>query len=304
MDNIKASLLSVLVYVSLALVPAGADEAKVRVVTSFTILEDLARELGGEHVSVVNLVPRNTDAHMYRPKPSDSVAIANADLVIFNGLGFEGWIGRLIENADKENKQLIASDGVSVIAQDQETDPHAWQSFHNIRIYVKNITARLITLMPQHAQDLTHRQNTYLQALNALEKNLHEQLANTPVDERIVVTSHDAFGYLGRDFHIQFLAPLGLSLDAEASAEDLASVIIQIRERNVTALFLENVNNPRLLESISAETDVAIGGHLYSDALSEIDGPAATYLAMMRHNIESLVAAFNKRQFNGQRYFL
>ena len=149
-------------------------------------------------------------------------------------------------------------------------------------------------VLPQHTDDLTRRQLRYLDKLDELESNLLERLADTPVTKRIVVTSHDAFGYLGREFDIQFLAPLGLSLDAEPSAEEVALVIDQIQERNVTALFLENISNPRLLETIAAETDTSIGGRLYSDALSELDEPAGTYLDMMRHNIESLVEAFGE----------
>lgn len=272
----------------------SANDSSIRVVTSFSILEDLVKELGGEYVSVVNLVGRNSDAHMYRPKPSDAVAIASADLVVFNGLGFEGWITRLIDNSGYKNKQLIASNGVDVIKVGDEIDPHAWQSFHNIHVYIQNITRTLITLRPQHANELTQRQQRYLTSLNALEQQLLAKIANIPPNKRIVVTSHDAFGYLGREFDIRFLAPLGLSIEVEASAEDVAAVIDQIREQHVNALFVENINNPRLLQRIAAETSVAIGGRLYSDALSEADGPAGTYLKMMRHNIESLITAFGR----------
>ena len=272
---------------------ASANESSIRVVTSFSILEDLVKELGGQYVNVVNLVDRNSDAHTYQPKPSDAVAIAKADLVIFNGLGFEGWIPRLIKNSGYKNKQIIASKGVDAIRNGKETDPHAWQSFHNIRLYVQNISQMLIQLRPQYSEVLTKRQQKYLDSLNDLEINLKEQLVKIPVSKRIVVTSHDAFGYLGREFKIQFLAPLGLSLEVEASAEDVATIIDQIREQNVKALFVENINNPRLLELISAETNVAIGGRLYSDALSEVKGPAGTYLKMMRHNIESLITVLS-----------
>ena len=272
---------------------ASANESSIRVVTSFSILEDLVKELGGQYVNVVNLVDRNSDAHTYQPKPSDAVAIAKADLVIFNGLGFEGWIPRLIKNSGYKNKQIIASKGVDAIKNGKETDPHAWQSFHNIRLYVQNISQMLIQLRPQYSEVLTKRQQKYLDSLNDLEINLKEQLVKIPVSKRIVVTSHDAFGYLGREFKIQFLAPLGLSLEVEASAEDVATIIDQIREQNVKALFVENINNPRLLELISAETNVAIGGRLYSDALSEVKGPAGTYLKMMRHNIESLITVLS-----------
>ena len=271
----------------------NANDSSIRVVTSFSILEDLVKELGGEYVSVANLVGRNSDAHMYQPKPSDAVSIANADLVIFNGLGFEGWMSRLLKNSGYESKQLVASKGVDAITVDDEVDPHAWQSFHNIRIYIKNITNTLITLRPQHASKFTQRQKEYLSRLDVLEKRLIEQLSKTPRDNRIVVTSHDAFGYLGREFNIQFLAPVGRSIEDEASAEDVAAVINQIRKQRVKAIFVENIINSRLLQRIASETGIVIGGSLYSDALSEADGPASTYLDMMRHNVESLITAFN-----------
>ncbi len=272
---------------------ASANDSSIRVVTSFSILEDLVKELGGEYVTVVNLVGRNSDAHMYQPKPSDAVAIANADLVVFNGLEFEGWIARLIKNSGYKNKQLIASEGVDTITYGEDVDPHAWQSFHNIRVYIKNITRTLIMLRPQHDNEFTQRQKQYLNALNTLENRLIEQFAEIPANKRVVVTSHDAFGYLGREFNIQFIAPVGLSIEVEASAEDVAAVINQIQEQHVNAIFVENITNPRLLQRIADETGVAIGGRLYSDALSESGDPAGTYLNMMRHNLESLIAVFN-----------
>ena len=270
-----------------------ANDSRLRVVTSFSILQDLVTTLGGDHVSVVNLVGENSDAHTYQPKPSDAIAIASADLVVFNGLAFEGWMARLIENSGYKNQQLIASLGVDAITRGKESDPHAWQSFRNIRVYIHNITRMLVALRPQHAEELAQRQRRYLNALNALERRLIERIAGIPAQQRIVVTSHDAFGYLGREFDIQFLAPLGLSIDVEASAADVAAIIDQIRRRRVQALFVENINDPRLLQRIAAETGVAIGGRLYSDALSEAHGPAGTYLDMMRHNVESLISAFN-----------
>ena len=275
---------------------ASANDSSLRVVTSFSILEDLVKELGGESVNVVNLVGRNSDAHMYQPKPSDAIAIANADLVIFNGLEFEGWIMRLIKNSGYKNKQLIASKGVVAVRNGDEIDPHAWQSFHNIRAYIQNITHTLISLRPDHANEFTLRQKKYLDALNKLEQRLVEKMSMIPPNKRVVVTSHDAFGYLGREFDIRFLTPLGLSLDVEASAEDVASVIDQIRKHNVKALCVENVNNPRLLQRIAAETNISIAGRLYSDALSEVGGPADTYLNMMEYNVESLISAF---EFSG-----
>ena len=290
---LKLRLLQLVILLLLNGFPILAKDQQFKIVTSFTILEDLVLELGGSRVSVTNLVPRNSDAHIYSPKPSDSIAISNADLVIFNGLGFEGWIYRLIKDSGKEKNYLISSDGINLLNQSNEIDPHAWQSFKNIRIYIDNISRELINLMPEHEKYFVLRRNDYLKKLSKLEINLNDQLSHIPIHKRIVITSHDAFGYLGREFNIQFLAPLGLSLDAEASAEDVADIINQIKEKEVTALFLENINNPKLLQAISLESGIPIGGKLYSDALSGIDGPAGTYINMMRHNVQSLIKAFN-----------
>ena len=295
-SQIKLVELILILLLFLIPVASNAEIDKLRVVTSFTILEDLVKELGGEHVRVVNLVPRDSDAHLYQPIPSDSIAITNADLVIFNGLGLEGWITRLLESARDETKVLVASKGVKILQRHGEIDPHAWQSFQNIRIYVGNITDTLIEMMPQHTKYLIKRQILYLHSIMKLENDLSKRLADIPVSDRMVVTSHDAFGYLGRELQIEFLAPLGLSIDAEASAEDVAAVIDQITNRNVKALFVENINNPKLLQMISKESGVSIGGRLYSDALSVTKGPAATYLDMMQHNIDSLIMAFELGQ--------
>ena len=289
----KLRLLQLAILLLLNGFPIFAKDDQFKIVTSFTILEDLVLELGGDRVSVTNLVPRNSDAHIYSPKPSDAVAISNADLIIFNGLGFEGWIFRLIKDSDKEKNYLISSDGINSLNRFNEIDPHAWQSFKNIRIYIDNISGKLINLMPEHEKYFVLRRNNYLKKLSELEMNLSNQLSNIPIKKRIVITSHDAFGYLGREFNIEFLAPLGLSLDAEASAEDVAKIINQIKEKKVTALFMENINNPKLLKAISKESGVPVGGKLYSDALSEIGGPAGTYIDMMRHNVKSLIEAFN-----------
>ena len=294
---LKLRFLQLVILILLNGFPIFAEEdSSFEIVTSFTILENLVSELGGSRVSVTNLVPRNSDAHIYSPKPSDSIAISNADLVIFNGLGFEGWIFRLIKDSGKENNYLIASDGINLLNQSNEIDPHAWQSFKNIRIYIDNISGELINLMPEHEKYFVLRRDDYLKKLSELEINLNNQLRHIPINKRIVITGHDAFGYLGREFNIQFLAPLGLSLDAEASAEDVADIINQIKEKKVTALFLENINNPKLLKAISLESGIPIGGVLYSDSLSKIDGPAGTYLEMMRHNVKSLIEAFNSQK--------
>ena len=272
----------------------ASNERPIRVVTSFSILENLVAELGGRHVDIINLVGRNSDAHIYQPKPSDAVAIAKAELVIMNGLGFEGWISRLMDNNGYSKKRLVASQGVQKLISADELDPHAWQSFQNIYIYSSNITQILIEIKPQHKHEFLEQNEAFMQKIKFLQQKLFQQLETIPKAQRLVVTSHDAFGYLGRDFDIDFIAHVGFNADTEPTASDVAKLIDQIKSQSIKAMFIENISNPRLLKQIASETGVSIGGSLYSDALSETDGPAATYLEMMQYNIEALVKALSK----------
>lgn len=285
------------IFFSFSAQAANSEHSRepIKVVTSFSILENLVQELGGNQVDIVNLVGRNADAHVYQPKPSDAVAIANADLVVMNGLGFEGWISRLMDNNDYKKGRLVASKGSEALLHGDEVDPHAWQSFENIRIYINNISETLIELKPEHQAEFIQRQRALTERVEALERDAVQKISQIPSAQRVVVTSHDAFGYLGREFDIQFLAPVGFNGDAQPTATDVATVIDQIHRLGVKALFVENISSPRLLERISAETNASIGGSLYSDALSEIDGPAATYMDMMRHNLDALIGALLPR---------
>ena len=288
----KINLYAFVILFSISSIGANANELqKIKVVTCFSILEDLVTELGGKRVSIINLVGRNSDAHIYQPKPSDAVAIAKADLVIMNGLGFEGWVARLLENQGKSPKRLVASQGVDTLMSEDDIDPHAWQSFKNIRVYVDNITRVLVDINPKYKNEFERYNKIYKQKLHLLEQDLSKQVDKIPKHQRIVVTSHDAFAYLGREFGIQFMAPMGFSTDSEPTASDVAKLIDQIKAQGVKALFVENISNPRLLEQIASETGIKIGGNLYSDALGNVGGPSETYLKMMRHNIESIIRA-------------
>ncbi|MDC9724716.1 MAG: zinc ABC transporter substrate-binding protein [Gammaproteobacteria bacterium] len=275
---------------------AANNQQALRVVTSFSILENLVAELGGNHVEIKNLVGRNSDAHIYQPKPSDAVAISNADLVIMNGLAFEGWIARLMDNNGYSKKRLVASQGVQTLMTDDDIDPHAWQSFQNIKIYINNISQALIELKPEYKNEFSQRNQVLMQKVIDLQQALWQKINAIPKNKRVVVTSHDAFAYLGREFDIQFIAPVGFNTDSKPTASDVAKLIDQIKSQAIKALFVENISNPRLLAQIASETDAVIGGNLYSDALSEMTGPAPTYLEMMRYNIESIVAALTGQE--------
>lgn len=285
---------------ALALGNARAAEP-LPVVATFSILADLTRALGGGRVRVHALVGADADAHVYQPTPADARVLAQARLVVANGLGFEGWIDRLVAAAGYRGEVLLASKGVEVLhGHKRDTaalrhgggaDPHAWQDPRNVKRYVMNIAAALARVDPAGASRYQAKAAAYGAQLDALDAEFRAAIARLPPQRRRVVTSHDAFGYLARAYGLRFDAPVGVSTDAEASAADVAALIRQIKDEHIPAVFLENISDPRLLQRVRAETGVRIGGTLYSDALSGPGGPAANYLDMMRHNLNTLSAA-------------
>jgi zinc/manganese transport system substrate-binding protein len=286
---------------------AGAQDKvqeKIKVLASFSILGDLVREVGGERVEVSTLVGPNADMHGFQPTPAHARAVAAAQLVVINGLGFEGWADRLVKSANYKGARLVASKGVKALSAETDGhghnhkhkhsdryDPHAWQEIANVKIYVANIRDALIGVDP--AGKATYERNAagYLLKLDALETEIRQLFAGLSEKERRVITSHDAFHYFGDAYGIEFLAAQAAGGDTQPSARDVALLIQQIRKQGVKAVFVENISDPRIVQQIAKETGAKIGGTLYSDALSEANGPAATYLDMMRHNAKTIAAA-------------
>ena len=279
--------------------PVQAQEAATRplnVVATFSILADFVSNVGGDRVTVTALAGPDSDTHVYTPTPADAKRIADARLVVVNGLGLEGWLPRLIKASGGKAVSVVASKGITVLKADDghghgEADPHAWQSVANARIYVANIRDALAAADPAGAE--TYRANAarYLDWLDALEREVREAVAAIPADRRRVISTHTAFGYFAAAYGIAFIAPRGVSTDSEPSARDVAAIIAQIRREKIPAVFLENVSDPRLMRRIAAETGAAIGGTLYSDSLTGEKGPAPTYIDMVRHNIKALTRA-------------
>jgi zinc/manganese transport system substrate-binding protein len=349
-------------------IPTLGLAAELKVVTSFSVLNDLVQEVGGEHISLTNLVEANGDAHVYQPSPMDAQAVAEADLLVVNGLGFEGWMERLEQSAGFKGVKIAATDGVNLIHLGEEDehheeeghhdedehhdeeghhdedehhdekghhdedehhdekghhdedghhdeeehhddeeehhadehhhhhgefDPHAWHSVTNVLVYVENIRAALVKLAPEHAAEFNQNAKDYVKELKALEKDLAQKMSQVPENKRNVITSHDAFGYLAREYGFNFTAPQGMSTEAEASAADVVKIIKQIRKDDIQAVFVEKVSNSRLIEQIARETGAKIGGELYADALSSPNQAAGTYIKMMEHNISTLVKALS-----------
>ncbi len=270
---------------------------RVAAVASFSILGDLVHEVGGGRVDMVTLVGPGGDAHVYSPTPADAKKLAAAKLVVINGLGFEGWMERLVRASATEARIVVASVGVtprrtSGLAHGAGgIDPHAWQAVDNVEIYVGNIRDALVGIDPERRAAYEEDAAAYLQRLKTLDGDVRRAIATIPSERRKVITTHDAFGYFGAAYGVEFLALEGVSTETEASARDVARIISVIRQQHVPAIFFENVTDPRLIKRIAAETGARIGGTLYSDALTGPAGPAATYIDLMRHNLEELVAA-------------
>src|SRR6266508_1352629 len=278
-------------------VAGGADAAdKVKVVSSFSILGDMVKQVGGDRVEVITLVGPDGDAHVYEPTPADAKTLAASQILFTNGLGFEGWMNRLETSSGFKGKVVVASTGVKPRTMVEEeggksetiTDPHAWQSLANGKLYVANIRDALIAVDPDGKSTYEANANTYLDAIAKEETEVKAALSTLPKDRRKIITSHDAFGYFDAAYGLEIIAPEGVSTESEASAKDVAKIIRQIRQEKIPAVFMENITDHRLLDQIASETGAKIGGELYTDALSPPDGPAPTYLDMFRHNIGTL----------------
>ena len=272
--------------------------ASLNAVASFSILADLVKNVAGERIELATLVGANGNAHVYAPSPIDAKKVADARLVFVNGLGFEGWLDRLVKASGTRATIVVASKDIKARERanggDHEhgrADPHAWQSVANAKIYAANIRNALAQADPAGVAIYDANSARYVAQLDALDHEVREQIASIPADRRRVISTHDAFGYFEAAYGLRFIAPQGVSTETEASAKDVALIVSQIKKQKIPAVFLENVTDPRLMRQIAAETGAKIGGVLYSDALTETDGDAPTYIAMMRHNIKQLAQA-------------
>ena len=289
-------LFSVLLIAGLAFVatPAAAhDEEKLNVVASFSILGDMVSQVTGDLAEVTTIVGPDADAHVYTPSAGDAKAVADADVVFVNGLGFETWSQTLIETSDTEAQVFVATEGVTPLKVDGEVDPHAWNALTNGMIYVDNIASAMAEIDPDHAAVYQANAEAYKKRLADLHDHALDVFDTLPADHRTVVTAHDAFGYLADAYGLTFLAPVGIDTEAEPSAQELAALIDHLKEEGAGALFVENITSPALVEQIERETGLEIGGRLYSDALSERGGPATSYEAMFQHNLDVLIQALS-----------
>lgn len=284
----------IILALALGLIAQGAMAKTLNVVTSFSVLGDMTRQVGGDAVNVTTLVGPDGDPHTFEPSPKESALLSKADVVVVNGLGLEGWIDRLVKASGFKGQLVVASQGVSTQTLEEDgrtvTDPHAWNNVANGVIYVHNITEGLAKADPQQASSLKARGATYAAELNQLDAWVKQRVSTIPREKRKVLTSHDAFGYFARAYQVDFLSPQGLSSESEASAADVGALIKQIQADGVHTWFMENQLDPRLVKQIAAATGAQAGGELYPEALSKPGGVADSYINMVRHNVDTIVA--------------
>lgn len=276
--------------------PAFAQDAPIKAIASFSILGDIVKTIGGDDVSVQTIIGPNVDAHHYEPTPADAKAIADADIVFINGLGFDDWVKKL---GASDKKVIIVSKDIKTLKTEDshdhhhhgQSDPHAWQNVENVRIYAGNIATALSALKPEKAEAFANRAAAYDLALQKLDAEIRERLQAIPTESRKIVTSHDAFAYFAAAYGIKILAVEGLGAQGGTTAANIAKLVTQIKTENVKTVFIENISDPKLIRQIAADTGATIGGTLYADALSGPDGPAPTYIDMMRHNVTLMTKA-------------
>ena len=298
--------------VSVMTLPAGGFAAAradaLDVVASFSIIGDFAKNVGGDRIHLTTIVGPDGDAHVYEPSPADATAMAKANVVLVNGLHFEGFLQRLVETSGTKATVVELTKGVTPLefktefAEEDEgansgeaghgnIDPHAFQSIANAKTYVANIADAFCGADAEGCDGYKANAAAYTEKLDALEGQVKDAIAAIPADKRTIITSHDAFGYFEHEYGLTFRAPEGISTEAEPSAADVARLIDQVRQEKAAAIFVENITNTRLIEQIASETGLKLGGTLYSDALSPADGPASTYIDLMKNNITTIKGA-------------
>ena len=283
-----------LLFLALLLISSPLQAAeRIKIVASFSILADFVRNVGGDRIDLTALVGADGDVHVYTPAPGDAKRIAEAKLVIVNGLGLEGWLPRLVQSAGSKAQVVTATAGIAPLKLGAAADPHAWQSVPNARIYVTDIANALAVADPDEAEFFRAQARTYLDKLETLDREVREAVAKIPLERRKVISTHDAFGYFAAEYGVQFVAPLGVSTETEPSARDIAAIIGQIKAQKIPAVFLENISDDRLIRRIAAETGAKVGGTLISDGLTGEKGLAPTYIDMVRHNIKALTSALD-----------
>lgn len=287
--------LHLILLISLSLNLAAKE--KPVVLATASIFADMATNIAGGELEVQNIVPIGGDPHLYEPTPGDAQKVAEADLILKNGLTFEGWLNELIENSGTKAKVVTITEGIEAISSEKyknSTDPHAWMDAQHGLAYIENVKNALVALDPDNADIFEFNYKIYRQQLEDLDLFIQNEILKIPEAQRILITSHDAFQYYGRRYGIQLESILGTSTDAEEQTSDIIRLNKVIQASQVPAIFVESTINPKLLKQIAKDNDIVIGGELYADSLGDEQSPASTYIDMLKHNTTVIVKALSQ----------
>ncbi len=273
---------------------SAQDEKKPLVVASASMIHDMLDAIGGAFVQTDVIVPIGSDPHLYEATPSDTRLLHRADMVLVNGLTFEGWLDELIDNSGSQAEVVRITRGVEAIeSQDYRgsADPHAWMDVENAIIYARNIRDALSRLVPEEAESIAFNYEVYKGQLETLHDYVKGRVQSIPPERRVLITSHDAFSYYGQAYGLELYALTGVSTESKPQTSDIRRVNRIIEERGIPAIFIESTINPKLIEQIASDKSVSIGGKLYADSLGDPGGEADTYIKMIRHNTNVIVDA-------------
>lgn len=266
------------------------------ILTTTSVLQDMAKNIAPDHCRVETIVPRGMDPHIYEPTPSDIELVLASDLIFMNGLLLEGWLDKVISHAGQHGKKVIVTKGIRPITSleyESAPDPHAWMDLTLGRTYIENMKQALIEIMPEHQKSIEEKTQLYIRKIEEVDNWSREKIQTIPEENRVLITSHDAFQYFGRAYGLELHSALGLSTDADVKTGDIANITRLLESRSIPAIFVESTINPKLLEQIARDYNVEIGGELYADALSSVEGPAGSYLDLFRHNVQTLTKALS-----------
>ena len=271
----------------------GDPDAPV-VLTTFTVLADIARNVGGEHLQVRSITKVGAEIHGYEPTPLDIAKASEADLILDNGLGLEAWFSRFVNETDVPH--VVVSDGIDPIdiagdAYAGKPNPHAWMSPQNARVYVANMVTAFSELDPEHADDYAANGAAYSGELDAVQQRLTDAISGLPESHRALVTCEGAFSYLARDAGLTERYIWPVNAEQQATPQQIAETIEFVRDQEVPAVFCESTVSDRPMQQVVSATDAVYGGTLYVDSLSEPDGPVPNYLDLLSHDADTIVAA-------------
>jgi ABC-type Zn uptake system ZnuABC Zn-binding protein ZnuA len=292
-QTIKAITLILLLVIA-----PNINAQKLKVVSSASIFNDMVKQIAGDLVENKGIVPIGGDPHVYEPTPSDASLVSKADLILINGMTFEGWINEVIDNSGTKGKTILITEGVKPIASEQyknSMDPHAWMDASNGLIYIKNIYNALIEADPINKGIYLKNYRAYEEKLRKLDQYIQEQINTIPKQQRILITSHDAFSYYGNKYGLKLNAIMGISTEADAQTSDITRVTSAIKESGVPAIFIESTINPKMIQQIAKDNGVSIGGELFADSIGGEDSEGPTYFDMLKHNTDTIVKALTAK---------